>query len=290
MTAHATVAEISRCPVKSMLGEQPDVATLTESGIAGDRAWALVDTQTGKIASAKTPRLWAGLLALRATYPDGQHGYGSVRIQCGDGRVLRSDDPDIDTALSALVGRDVRLESGPAADGTYDEMWPDIEGMAPAEFVASTRSGSEPGGEPVSALPIGMLAPGTYQDVAPITLMTTASLRGAAALYPEGRWDPRRFRSSILIDHPGDELVEQEWVGRTLRIGTAVLSVFAPTPRCVMITLDQQDLPTDAGLLRTLAKHNRLEVAGTGRFACLGAYATVSQPGEIRVGDDVVVD
>ncbi|MGH3744730.1 MAG: MOSC domain-containing protein, partial [Mycobacteriales bacterium] len=267
MTATATVAEISRCPVKSMLGEQLPIADLTESGIAGDRAWALVDTETGKIASAKRPQLWGGLLALRATYPDGQDGHDQVRIVAGDGRVLSSSDPDIGASLSALVGRAVRLESAPDAGGTYEEQWPDIDGMAPATFLDDTRSGRSADGEVISSLPIGMLAPGTYQDVAPITLMTTASLRAAAALYPSGSWDPRRFRSSILIDHPGDEFAEQDWVGRTLHIGTAVLSVFAPTPRCVMITLDQQDLPGDVGLLRTLAKHNRVEVAGTGRFA-----------------------
>lgn len=288
MTSAATVAEISRCPVKSMLGEQLAIADLTETGVAGDRAWALVDTETGKIASAKHPRLWAGLLSLRATYPG--DALREVRIESGDGRIRSSDDPDIDASLSALVGRDVRLESGPESGATYEELWPAIDGMAPASFLNDTRSGTSRDGEDISALPIGMLAPGTYQDVAPITLMTTASLRAAAALYPSGTWDARRFRSSILLDHPGDEFAEQDWVGRTLRIGTAVLTVFAPTPRCVMITLDQQDLPTDVGLLRTLAKHNRLDVSGLGHFACLGAYATVSQPGKIRIGDTVVVD
>lgn len=288
MAAAATVAEISRCPVKSMRGEQLAVAELTETGIAGDRAWALVDTETGKVASAKHPRLWGGLLALRATYPD--ESRREVRIGSGDGRVCSSDDPDIDASLSALVGRDVRLESAPGSGATYEELWPAIDGMAPASFVDDTRSGTSRDGEDISALPIGMLAPGTYQDVAPTTLMTTASLRAAAALYPSGSWDPRRFRSSLLIDHPGAEFAEQDWVGRTLRVGTALLTVLAPTPRCVMITLAQQDLPRDMGLLRTLARHNRLDVSGLGRFACLGVYAAVSRPGEVRVGDDVVVD
>jgi hypothetical protein len=284
-----SVAEISRCPVKSMLGEQLTTATVTESGIAGDRAWALIDTETDKIASAKHPRLWAGLLALRATYPEGPDDHSQVRIEGGDGCVLSSGAADVDASLSALVGRAVRLEAAPAPGATYDELWPDIEGMAPSSFLDETRTGRSPDGEDISALEIGMLAPGTYQDVAPITLMTTASLRAAAALYPSGAWDPRRFRSSILIDHPGDDFAEQDWVGRTLHIGTTVLSVVAPTPRCVMITLEQQDLPGDVGLLRTLAKHNRLDVGGSGQFACLGAYAMVTQPGEIHVGDDVTV-
>lgn len=288
MASSATVAEISRCPVKSMLGEQLTAAELTETGIAGDRAWALVDAETGKVASAKHPRLWAGLLALRAAYTD--ESRRQVRIESGDGRVCSSDDADVDAALSAVVGRDVRLESAPGSGATYEELWPAIDGMAPASFVDDTRSGTSRDGEDISALPVGMLAPGTYQDVAPVTLMTTASLRAAAALYPAGSWDARRFRSSLLLDHPGDDFAEQDWVGRTLRIGMAVLTVFAPTPRCVMVTLAQQDLPRDVGLLRTLAEHNRLDVTGLGQFACLGVYATVSRPGEVRVGDAVVVD
>lgn len=282
-----TVAEISRAPVKSMLGERLEAADLGESGIPGDRGWALVDTETGKVASAKRPRLWSALLSLRATYTDGAGG--PVRIESGAGDVVRSDEPDVDARLSGWVGRSVRLESAPAPGATYDEVWPDIDGLAPPSFVDDTRSGRSAEGRDISALPVGMLAPGTYQDVAPVTLMTTASLRAAAALYPDGAWDPKRFRSTLLLDVPGDEFAEQAWVGRSLRVGSAVLSVLAPTPRCVMITLDQQGLPRDVGLLRALAKHNRQDVTGLGHFACLGAYAAVEQPGEIGIGDEVVV-
>ena len=52
------VAELWRYPVKSMLGEQRRRLSVTESGILGDRAWALRDPATGRIASAKKhPRL-----------------------------------------------------------------------------------------------------------------------------------------------------------------------------------------------------------------------------------------
>ena len=57
------VVEIRRYPVKSMLGEAPDALALTASGVAGDRAWAVLDMATGKVASAKHAKLWRGLLA-----------------------------------------------------------------------------------------------------------------------------------------------------------------------------------------------------------------------------------
>ena len=165
--------------------------------------------------------------------------------------------------------------------------------MAPAEFIAATNTGQSLDGRPLSSLRVGMLAPGTFQDVAPLTLMTTASLRAARALHHDGDWDDRRFRSAILLDVPGDGFEEQEWVGRRLVLGAdedgAEIEVAAPTPRCVMVTLPQQDLAADTDVLRTLARHNRVDVLGSGLFACLGVYAMVVRPGRASVGAEVTL-
>src|ERR1700732_23362 len=61
------VAELWRYPVKSMLGEQLTATDVTESGLLGDRAYALRDTSDGKIATAKNPRKWPNLFDYRAT-------------------------------------------------------------------------------------------------------------------------------------------------------------------------------------------------------------------------------
>jgi len=269
-----------------MLGEHPDAADIGDTGIVGDRAWGLVDTATGKVASAKHPQMWAALLGLRATYAD-LRGKGPVSIELPDGTSLRSDDSEIDARLSAAVGRDVHLTADVPSGAAYDEEWPDVDGIAPSEFIAGTNSGRSVTGRDISALPVGMLAPGTFQDVAPLTVMTTASLRTARALHPDGDWDDRRFRSTVLLDCDGDGFVEQNWVGRTLRIGDVEVSVTASTPRCVMVTLAQQDLRGDAEVLRTLARHNRVDVLGGGLFACLGVYASVVRGGRIATGDPV---
>ena len=65
-----TVSTLSRFPVKSMQGERLETAELTEGGVVGDRAYALVETQTGKVASAKNPRFGAQLLGCRAAFID----------------------------------------------------------------------------------------------------------------------------------------------------------------------------------------------------------------------------
>jgi uncharacterized protein YcbX len=283
------LVEIRRCPVKSMQGEMPVEVTMDATGVVGDRAYALVDAESGAVASAKDPRRWAGLLGFAARF-SAEPGPGQpVAITCPGGVELSSTHPDVDARLSAAVGRAVTLSPVPAAGAAYEEVWPDIEGLAPAEFVASLQSGQTSEGETVSANPVGMLAPGTFQDVAPVTVLTTASLRAAERHHPEGDWDPRRFRMTMLLDTDGDTFVENDWVGHTLTVGAVRLSVFAPTPRCVMTTLAQPDLGIDREVLRTIARHNRAEFAGVGVFACLGAYANVELPGTIRVGDDAEV-
>ena len=275
--------EIGRFPVKSMLGESPERAAVVATGIAGDRTHALVDASTGKVASAKHPRLWGGLLAYRAIQLEGS---GEVEITLPDGGTVRSDDPDADGRLSAAVGRAVHLRSTPSADGSYDLVW-EVQDIAPAEVVTGSQTGVTDDGHPLSAMPIALMAPGTYQDVAPITIMTTAALAAMARRYPEGRWEQPRFRNNLLLDVPGEGIVENDWVGRRLTVGTAELEVAAPIPRCVMTTLPQSDLPRDRDILRTVARENRQEFAGLGRWACLGVYATVTRPGEVAVGDAV---
>ena len=72
--AHTTQAEIGavvslwRYPVKSMIGEELQTAQVTDHGLLGDRAYALVDRADGKVATAKNPGKWPTLFACRATF------------------------------------------------------------------------------------------------------------------------------------------------------------------------------------------------------------------------------
>ena len=125
------------------------------------------------------------------------------------------------------------------------------------------------------------MPPGTFFDLAPIHLLTTATLDRLRALYPQGRFEVRRFRPNIVVALEGErqEFVENGWVGRTLRLGSEVrLRITRPCGRCVMTTLPQSDLPHDPGILRTAVRNNQGHV---------GVYATVLQGGTIRRGDAV---
>jgi len=66
--AVGTVVSLWRYPVKSMMGEELNACEVTERGLCGDRAYGLVDQETGKLASAKHPRKWGRLFDFRADF------------------------------------------------------------------------------------------------------------------------------------------------------------------------------------------------------------------------------
>jgi uncharacterized protein len=278
-----TVREIWRFPVKSMGGEQLTRVTVTDKGLVGDRVFAVVDGTDGKVASAKNPRKWARLLDCRATTaPDGR-----VDITFPDGSTKSGADPDIHEALSDLIGRPVRLEGEPAQGSVFEEVWPDIEGLAPPGIITATNIGTNEDGESISQFGLAMdAAPGTFFDVAGIHLMTTATLGRLGELAPGADFDVRRYRPNFLIGDDADPgFPENDWAGRRVQIGGSVVEVTIPTMRCVMTTLAQGSMPQDRETLRAIAAHNRVDIAGLGTWACAGAYANVVTPGDAAVGE-----
>jgi uncharacterized protein YcbX len=283
-----SVREIGRFPVKSMQGEAPAEVDVGPAGVVGDRTHGLVDVASGKVASAKDPRTWGQLLQFRAVWSGAPGADGDITFTLPDGTGASSRDPDVDERLSQAVGRPVRLAGTPPDDGAYDYVW-EVGGIAPEELVTATTTRTDEDGHPVSTMPFGMDAPGTFQDVAAMTILTTAALAAMAARHPTGDWSVARFRPNLLIDVEGDDVVENAWVGRRLSIGEVVLEITNLSPRCVMTTLAQPGLPRDRGILQTVARHNRQPFGSFGEWACLGAYASVVTPGRVAVGTPVAL-
>lgn len=285
-----TVQSLWRFPVKSMQGEPLDEAQLTEVGIPGDRTYAVVDELTGKVASAKHPRKWAALLGCSARWSaDPQVGEEPppVVITLPDGSEVASDDATVHSQLSALLDRPVRLTSSAPEQRTMEEVWPSIEGLAPAEFIEHTTVDSEDG-DPVSDITMAMAAPpGTFFDLATLHLVTTSTLARLAELQPGSSFDVRRYRPNIVVDTPDPGFVENDWPGQVLQIGDARIAVAIPTMRCIMTTMAQPGLPRDVATLQAIARHNRLEIAGLGTWACAGVYAGVAAGGRLVTGAEV---
>jgi uncharacterized protein YcbX len=271
------ITELWRYPVKSMQGERVDALDVDTTGVAGDRRWGIVDAD-GRVASAKSPRKWGDLLTYQARLVDDN----IVEIAGGDGMVVRSDDDDVDAVLSKSLGREVRLIDTPPERAQYEMLFLDIEGLAPSDAIEATRIGDEADGT-MTAQTLAMLAPGTFVDVTPLHVISTATLRRVNA-------DVRRFRPNAVVDLGGDDgFGENAWSGHTLELGAVRASVVMPTMRCVMTTLPQPGLPRDRGVLQTVARDNRVDIPGLGTWACAGAYCTITTPGRMAVGDAAAV-
>ncbi|MET8976306.1 MOSC N-terminal beta barrel domain-containing protein [Streptomyces sp. NPDC004539] len=270
----ASVAQLHRHPVKSMLGERLPAADLTDRGLTGDRRYALLDTESGKVASAKSPRLWRELL--RCTALTGDSG---VSIGTPDGRSWAVDDPGVHDALSAHLGREVTLVDTPPPAASLDRDRPEevLEHGVTAQVAHDLV-------EFGSAAP-----PGTFFDFAPVHLVTTSTLRALAALSPRGTVEAERYRANLVIGTEGEGFPEHAWVGRELAIGDdVVLHIVASTPRCAVPTLAHGRLPRDPDALRVPARHNRVPaLPGRAAEPCVGVYAKVVRGGRVREGDAV---
>ncbi len=193
-----------------------------------------------------------------------------VRITLPDGTVVTSGQADLEQVLSRAFGREVAFEEARPGRGslgaTAGEYWPDMAGLDYRDTVTDFE------------MPAGM-----FFDIAVVHLLTTATINHLRALYPQGRFEVRRFRPNIVVSTGSDDVgfVENDWIGRTVAIGGNVrLAITEPCPRCVMIILPQGDLPKDSGILRAAAQHNAVNV---------GVYASVASGGTIRRGDPVTL-
>ena len=289
-----SIAGLWRFPVKSMRGEHLQEVEVTERGVLGDRAYALIDQDTGKVVSAKSVKLFPDLFDCKAAFveqPRRNETMPAAQITLPDGTSVRSDSGDVDHVLSAYFKRNIRLGRVAPDDFTIDQYHPDVEGADPGGN--RDKVVAQPLGSALFAA-IGMESPvpvGSFFDVFPMSVLTTSTLARLNELQPQSRFDERRFRMNVIVDTERPGFIENDWVGHQLALGDAArLNVAMLDPRCVMTTLAQDDLPKDTDVLRALVRHNKLQVGDLGQFPCAGVYAVVAVGGTVRTGDCVGFD
>ncbi len=262
-----SIETLWRYPVKSMLGEELKDSAVTDRGLLGDRAYALLDVQSGKIASAKNPKKWAKLLDFHAAFAETPHKdepIPSINIVLPSGDSITDETPDASSILSTLLDQTVQILSSAPEAASLEQYWPPVEGTPHQDAVTQL-----------------FMPPGTFFDSCSIHIITTATLSRLQELYPEGEFDSRRFRPNLVVKPSSSKIdfLEDSWVGGTLAIGNAVrLSVDTACPRCVVTTLAQADLPQDLDILRTTAHHNKV---------IAGIRTSVVQGGTIRCNDPI---
>jgi uncharacterized protein YcbX len=263
-----------------MMGEELNASTITATGVLGDRAFALIDSETGNVVSAKNPKKWPEIFAYRAAYVETPQtaGLPPLSISMPDGSVVRSDHADVDAILSAALSRPVTLKGQAAEKAILEQYWPEYEGEA-NEISQEAVAGDAP--------------TGTFFDYASLHIVTTSTLQHLQTLYPEGRIEVRRFRPNMVINTEGlSGFIENDWVGKTLCIGDTVrVLVTDPCPRCVMPTLAQGDLPKDSGIFKKGIMQNNIFVPFAGKpLPSIGVYAKVITPGIVHRGAKIVIE
>ena len=276
--ANASILNIYRYPVKSMMGETLSEADIGEAGIPGDRGWAVRDEKRGGIRGGKKiPQL----MALAA-----QSGPTAPLITSPDGDSASASTEGINEWLSDKLNHPVTLWPLLPADQLdhYRRGAPDTEDFEQELRAVFGRLPEEPlpdlaGFEELLEFES---PPGTYFDAFPISIMSQQSLASMNQLEGESRFDVRRFRPNLLVDIPDTDhpFPEQAWVGKTLSIGSVKLRIDMTCPRCSMTTHGFDDLPRDTEVMRKLVNHSD---------GNLGIYASVMQAGKVSAGDSVGV-
>ena len=249
------VAWISHCPVKGLSVRQLDECELTEAGIAGDREFFLID-EHDRLVNSK------GLGVLQQVDPRYDHEADSLALGFPDGTTV-SAELNFNGSLAAGFWKntvEVRV-----VDGPWSEALSDFAGRAlrlvraPAPATDRLRSGAA-------------------------TLLGTGSLHAIARILGVDEVDERRFRMNFGIDGLGEH-EEDEWLGRRVRLGEAVVVPQGNVGRCAVTTQNPTSGAPDLDTLKALAAYRG--AVETTEPLPFGVYASVVQPGRVRVGDPV---
>ena len=259
MSIIGTVDSLWRYPVKSMRGEELEVAFAGYSGIYGDRVFAFRSSANHEGFPYFSARDQRRLLQYRPRfrYPDKAVGPINlveamsrnanplfagfaelvVDVETPDGKMLAIDDPALIEILRA-----------------------DIDQKHQVTLMQSQRA---------------------MTDCRPVSIF---SLQSAEQLAEETATpvDKRRFRANVYVNlTSGKGFTENELVGRSVRIGPkVVVTVLERDSRCMIITLDPDTGEQTPAILKKVAQaHDGMA----------GVYGVVVVEGMLHKGDPVEV-
>jgi uncharacterized protein YcbX len=248
-----TVAELAIAPVKGMRLQRSTEIQLGDHGVTGDREFLVVDADCGLLLTARNP----GLVRIEPSWDPARN---VLALRFPDGSVVQ-DAPGPGTAAVTKTydGRELpgQIIPGPLSAALSDHL---------GRSVHLFRRAADHLGA----------------DDCPVTLMSEASVDALAAEFNGTPPDPRRFRMTITVTGV-DPWAEHSWSGQQVTIADVTLGVLEPVPRCVVTTRNPESGATDARILHALAK-----LRGKDDIT-FGVWCEVIQPGQIRVGDLVML-
>jgi uncharacterized protein len=251
-----TVSRLSIAPVKSMALVHPDRIDLQRWGAVGNREFYWVSPDGRLVGGAQQ----GTLVQVRALHDEQA---GTITLTFPDGTVIEGRDDDLgDPMLTDIWGRGEKAR-------------PVLGALSDAVSAFAGR-------------PLLLMRPerqGAASDVLPASLLSTASMRelvkNAGTDHPN---DARRFRMLIEVDGCEHGHEEDEWIGRRVRAGDAMLRVVEQIPRCAVTTQDPETGIRDFKTLHLIKDYRGIR---GGKYLDFGVGADVLEPGIVRLGDPV---
>jgi uncharacterized protein len=251
-----TVTALATTPVKGMRVRAVDAVELGDRGAAGNRVFYVID-EKGRMVNGKNLKYLQTVVAdydaaagaLTLAFPDGTQAAGEVRY---DGTI---------TTSFFNRPRDARQVRGPWNDALSEFFGQPLRLVGAGSAVDRGRHGA-------------------------ISVVSQASLRHLAAAAERDAVEPRRFRMLIEVDGI-DPHEEDDWVGRKLRVGSALVRGCGHVGRCVITTRHPDTGEGDLDTLKLLASYRHK--IGTTEPLAFGIYGEVLESGRVAVGDEVTV-
>jgi MOSC domain-containing protein len=253
----ATLARISVAPVKGLRLLHPSSVELTEGGIPADRRFLLAD-ESGELIDA------SDVAILQRIVPSYDADAERLSLLFPDGRTVEGPADELGVAAVARISR--HTSEGRRVLGPFEDALSAFAGRR-VQLLRADRDG-------------------TSQDVHPLTIVSSASVRDLGGRRGREDLDPRRFRINLEVDGAGP-YEEDGWAGRLVEVGSATVRVLGQIPRCVVTTLDPDTGEKDFPTLTELARYRPRIGARAG--LPFGMYAETVEPGRVAVGDPVTL-
>ncbi len=252
-----TVVRISIAPVKSLHLVHPEEIELTRTGVAGDRRFWLVESD-GRLANGKR---FPQLMQIR---PDWDETTRRLAFELPGGErvegIVEPGEP-VEAELYRVPHPSRRV------GGPWEEAISELAGE-PLLLLWSERGAVDRGADR-----------GGWASI-----ISRASVAGLGTMAGAAAPDPRQFRMLFEIDGV-EENEEDEWIGRHVQVGEAVVEPLGDVGRCVTTTRDADTGEFVFPTLDTLAGYRR---EGVTEPLPLGVYCDVVEPGRVRLGDPVL--
>ena len=230
MNVIGKVESLWRYPVKSMRGEELDEMFAGYAGVYGDRLFAFESSASPKGFPFFTGRDQRQMIRYHPRFRNPEKAARPINLaeaESSGANPISANASELMIEVETPDGKTIAIDD-PAL---IDNLRVNIDGKHELKLLRSDKA---------------------ITDCRPLSIFAVQS---AKKLGEETgvKVDKRRFRANVYLDlTSSDGFAENQFVGKTLRIGSkVVVSVLERDPRCMMITLDPDTAEKSAGDLET---------------------------------------